>query len=144
MNVRAILLPALAILSACGIAQPPPPPLPGPQIVQPGGLAGSRWRVTAVNGRATPAAGDYVMRFEEVQLGARFGCNHMGGRYRVERGLLVVHDLAQTLIGCPEPSASFEATAGAVMREPMQMRWDGPDRLTLASRGGTIALARSP
>jgi len=67
-------------LEACA-APPPPPPIAE--------LGGTSWRVMVVNGRQTPANGDYSMRFEtNGQMGARFGCNAMGGRYRMVGGTL--------------------------------------------------------
>ena len=139
--MRSTLALALAALGLGACAAQPYPPIGGPPVEQPAALQGS-WSVMAVNGRATPRSDAYFMRFDNGRISAKFGCNGMGGTYRIDRGLLVVSDLAQTLIGCPEPSATFEQQGAAVLGLPMQMRWDGPSRLVLASGAGTIALAR--
>ena len=97
-----------------------------------GGLPGTRWRVVAVNGRPTPAQG-YSMLFESDRMAARFGCNSMGGLYRRDGDLLSVMDVSQTLIGCPEPAASFERDGALVLRQPLRMIWEGSDRLRLSS-----------
>src|SRR5688500_9062683 len=96
----------LAAIAALAAACAPVAPMPGAPSAE---LAGTSWKVVQVNGRATPAVGDYSMRFEADRVGARFGCNHMGGRYRVAAGVLTVSDLAQTLMGCPEPASTFES-----------------------------------
>jgi heat shock protein HslJ len=103
-------------------------------------LANTRWRVAQVNGRATPRVGDYVMSFEAENIGARFGCNHMGGNYRLSGRTLVVDNLSQTLIGCPEPSASFENQGGAILGRPMQVESAQGGRLVLSNQAGSISL----
>ena len=82
------------------------------------------------------------MTFKGGQLGARFGCNHMGGRYRLEGGLLIVGDVAQTLMGCPEPAASLEQEGGAVLSKPMRIAESTSGRVTLMNDAGSIALER--
>ena len=107
-----------------------------------GSLANTSWRVTAINGRPTPS-GDYHMNFESDRIGARFGCNSMGGRYRQNGTTLIVSDLAQTLIGCPEPSATFERQGSAVLREPAAVAWTSGNRVTLSNARGRIDLTRT-
>lgn len=108
-------------------------------------LAGTGWRVVAVNQQLTPPAGDYSMRFDRSGgVGVRLGCNHMGGRYRVSGGSLLFSDLATTLIGCPEPSATFEQQGGAIMALPMQMAFTSNERLMLSNERGSIALDPAP
>ena len=104
--------------------------------------------MTRVNGREVPSPGDYWVRFEDGgRLGAKFGCNSMGGRYSISGTTLRVSDLMQTLMGCPEPSATFESQGSAILREPMQMSRSASDRvpyeyLSLKNAGGEIILMR--
>lgn len=107
-------------------------------------LDGTHWRVALINGRATPATDAYRMQFDEGRIGGRFGCNHFGGPYRIEGRVLVAGDVASTLIGCPEPSASFEMQGFTVLRQPMRMDWPVPQRLVLSNPAGSIALERLP
>jgi len=132
----ALLLPLAAFaLQAC--AAPPPPPIAE--------LAGTSWRVVVVNGRQTPANGDYSMRFEtNGRMGARFGCNSMGGPYRMVGGTLTIGDLSQTLMGCPEPAASFETQGAAVLSRPMQVAFSSNERMYLSNEAGSIALDPAP
>ena len=115
----------------------------GGGAVAPASLAGTNWRVAAVNGRATPAQGDYSIRFEADRMGAKFGCNSMGGLYEQTANVVHVRDVSQTLIGCPEPSATFERQGSAILSRPMTMSWNGGDRLTLGNASGQIDLTRS-
>ena len=115
----------------------------GGGAVAPTSLVGSNWRVASVNGRPTPPVGNFSVNFEADRLGARFGCNTMGGLYRHQAMTLTVLDLSQTLMGCPEPSATFEREGAATLSKPMTMSWSGGDRLTLSNAAGRIELTRS-
>ncbi len=115
----------------------------GGGAVAPASLAGTNWRVASVNGRTTPAVGEYYMQFEQARVGARFGCNSMGGNYVQTGNALRVSDLSQTLMGCPEPAASFERDGSAILNQPATMSWSGGDRLTLSNAAGRIELTRS-
>ena len=132
-----LLAPVSALaLGACA-ATPAPPPLAD--------LAGTNWRVVTVNGRATPAQGDYAMRFDRSGgVGARFGCNSMGGKYRMTGGTLVVSDLASTLMGCPEPAMTFESQGSAVLQQPMQVAFSSNERMYLSNAAGSITLDPLP
>ncbi len=113
-------------------------PGPGAPLTE---LAGTSWRVVHVNGRPTPATGDYSMQFRPGgEVGAKFGCNSMGGRYRLAVDVLTVSDLAQTLMGCPEPANTFESQGAAVLGQPMRIAFSSNDRMYLNNAAGSIAL----
>ena len=106
-------------------------------------LVGTDWRVVAVNGQQTPQ-GDYSMRFGAGgAFGAKFGCNLMGGEYRLAGSTLVVSNLNQTLMGCPEPAATLESRGGAILGQPMQVSFSSSDRMALSNQAGSIALDRA-
>jgi heat shock protein HslJ len=105
---------------------------------------GTRWHVASVNGRSTPATGDYSMQFANGQMSGRFGCNHFGGPYSTSRDLLVARDVASTLMGCPEPAASFERDGFAILQLPMRMDWGAEGSLTLSNTAGSIGMERVP
>jgi heat shock protein HslJ len=122
---------ASLLLGACTSVEPAP-------IAQ---LEGTSWRVVMVNGRQTPAQGDYSVRFDGGgRFGARFGCNHMGGSYRLVGGALTVSNLTQTLMGCPEPAASFESLGSAILERPIQVAFTSNERMYLTNAAGSIAL----
>ena len=111
----------------------------------PGTLGGTSWRIAAVNGTPTPAAGDYSMRFApDGSFGARFGCNHVGGRYGLAGETLIFTNVAQTLMGCPEPAGTFESQGSAIIGQPMRMTFSGSQRLELSNQVGSIALVTAP
>ena len=105
-------------------------------------LEGTSWRVVAVNDRQTPAQGDFSMRFDaDGRIGARFGCNHMGGSYRLTGSALTVGDMASTLMGCPEPVQTFENQGGAILARPLRVETAAGGRIVLSNEVGSITLA---
>ncbi len=131
--VRVPVATALFTAALTSCAAPPPPPVAD--------LSGTSWHIVSVNGRATPSAGDYSMRFDSNGgLGARFGCNSMGGSYRLVGGTLTVSNVNQTLMGCPEPAASFESQGAAILQQPMQVSFTSNERMGLNNAAGSIAL----
>ena len=113
----------------------------GGAAVQPAALAGTNWRVAAVNGRPTPPSDRFFMNFEASRLDAGFGCNGMAGGYRLDGNSLVPAPIMGTKMACPD--MSFENQGGAVLGQPMTMTWAGGDRLTLSNSAGRIELVRS-
>ncbi|MBA3512082.1 META domain-containing protein [Sphingomonas sp.] len=133
------LVLAGAVLAMAGCA-----PVAGAIPPQNASVAGTRWQVVEIKGRATPASDLYRISFERGQLGARFGCNHMGGSYQQVGGTIHVGQVASTLMGCPEPAGTFEAEAGAILSQPMSATWISRDRLELSNRAGGMKLVRLP
>ena len=115
----------------------------GGGTIAPNTLAGTNWAVVAVNGRPTPVQGDYHVQFSDKVLSAKFGCNAMGGRYRLNGDHLSIAGLEQTAMGCPEPSATFEREASALFRSNIRVEKFGGERLRLVSEAGTIDLKRA-
>ena len=107
-------------------------------------LASTNWRVAAINGRATPAVGQYFLRFEgEERVAARFGCNSVGGRYLQRGGTVSMRNLAVTRMACPEPAMSLEGQALGILSQPVIASWTAGDRLTLSNASGRIDLVRA-
>jgi heat shock protein HslJ len=104
---------------------------------------GTRWQVTAINGRSTPRTG-YFVSFSATRISARFGCNAIGGDYRIAGNLLIANDLASTLMGCPEPAATLEQAGMRVLDYPAKIVWHGDGRIALRGDGGAIELERAP
>jgi heat shock protein HslJ len=106
-------------------------------------LAGTSWIVVAVNGRPTPAGGNYYVRFSDKDVSAKFGCNSMGGQYRINGDHLSIGNLVQTEMACPEPAMSLERDGGVALRGNVRVEKTGGDRLRLVSEAGTIELKRA-
>jgi len=128
------MLSAAALAAAgCAAVQPGVPPIDG-----------TIWHVAQINGRATPLSDQYRISFERGQLGARFGCNHMGGPYRQVGQVIHAGQIASTLMGCPEPAGTSEQQAGAILARPMTMSGDERGRrLMLINDAGSIGLVRA-
>ena len=105
---------------------------------------GTRWHITMIDGRLTPALGDYRMEFRDGGIGGRFGCNHFGGRFAVKGETLIASEIRSTLMACSDPAASFESAGFAVLNQPMRMNWSSDQRLSLSNSAGSIILERIP
>ena len=136
MKALAVAVAALAIAGCAPVAGGIPP--------KSASVVGTRWQVVEIKGRATPASDLYRISFERGQLGARFGCNHMGGPYRQVGNVIHTGQVASTLMGCPEPAGTFEAQAGAILAQPMSISWTSRDTLELTNRAGGMKLVRLP
>ena len=99
--------------------------------------------MSAINGTATPRDG-YFVSFSASKLSARFGCNSIGGEYRIARDVLIANDVASTLMGCPEPAATLEQAGLRVFEYPANIVWHGEQRMVLRGGGGAIELERTP
>lgn len=104
----------------------------------------TQWRVTAIDGRATPPNGEYRIEFRSGQISGRFGCNGWGGHYAVSGDTLTADQIISTMMACPEPAAGFESQGLAIVREPMRLSWSAGKTLTLSNRAGSIGLERWP
>ena len=107
-------------------------------------LEGTEWQVMAIDGQPTPRTETYRMQFKDGQEGGRFGCNHFGGQFSARGSTLTVTNTTSTLMGCPEPAATFEREGLSVLQQPMAMQWASDRRLTLSNSAGSIALERVP
>lgn len=115
----------------------------GGEAVAPATLAGTNWRVTAINGQPTPA-GQFFLNFAAGErAGARFGCNHIGARYLQRGGTVSMRNVSVTRMACGEPAMSFERQGLGIIAQPLFASWSGGDRLTLSNVNGRIDLARS-
>ena len=115
----------------------------GGGTIAPNTLAGTSWTVVSVNGRPVTGGGDYYVQFSDGRLSAKFGCNSMGGAYAVNGDHLSVANLEQTLMGCPEPAATFEREGSAMLRSNVRVEKISGERMRLVSEAGTIELKRA-
>ena len=99
---------------------------------------GTRWHVTAIDGRATPATGDYHVQFARDEISGRFDCNGWGGRYAIVGDIITAGEIRSTMMACPD--MSFESSGLAVLDRPMQIRWSSGRQLTLTNGAGSIEL----
>lgn len=104
-------------------------------------LAGTSWTVIAVNGRPTPGLDNYYVRFSDKQVSAKFGCNSIGGDYRINGDHLSVGNLIGTQMACGEPAMSLEREGATALRGNIRVEKTATG-LRLVSEAGTIDLKR--
>ncbi|QNM83030.1 META domain-containing protein [Sphingomonas sabuli] len=106
-----------------------------------GALEGRAWRVVEINGRPTPAAGDYSLSFRsDGRLGAKFGCNSIGGSFVRTGAVVTAGEMMATRMACADPAGSFEADGLKVLDQPMTLSWNGSSAV-LSNAIGRIVLA---
>ena len=103
-------------------------------------LEGTSWRVTAIDGEATPAAGDYRIEFRNGRINGRFGCNGWGGDYTMRGDALIVGRVISTMMACSDPAARFESEGLAILRQPVEWSWRDVHRMTLSNGAGSMEL----
>jgi heat shock protein HslJ len=113
----------------------------GGEAAVPAALAGTNWRVAAINGRVTPAAGQFFVNFDAARLNAKFGCNGLGANYTQAGDTITAGAVMATRMACPD--MSFETQGSAILERPMRTVWSGGDHLTLSNERGSIDLMRS-
>ncbi len=115
----------------------------GGGTIAPATLAGTNWRVTALNGRAMPVGASYSMAFAGDTLTARFGCNTLSGRYQANGDHVSVGDLTQTEMACARPEMALEEQGGRILSSNMRVERIGGDTMRLVSEAGSIDLRRA-
>lgn len=115
----------------------------GGGTIAPDGLAGTSWIVTAINGRATPGGQTYFLNFAATDLSAKFGCNSIGGGFRLNGDHLSTTDLVQTEMACPGPAMTFERLGSAVLSSNMRVERISGEAVRLVSEAGSIDLRRA-
>lgn len=115
----------------------------GGGTIAPNTLAGTSWSVVSINGRPVPGGNDYFVQFSDSRLSAKFGCNGIGGAYSINGDHLSAANLEQTLMGCPEPAATFESQGSAILRSNVRVEKISGERMRLVSEAGTIELRRA-
>ena len=115
----------------------------GGGTVAPDGLAGTSWIVIAINGRATPRGQNYFLNFAASEIAAKFGCNSIGGGYRVNGDHLSTISLSQTEMACPDPAMTFERLGSVVLSSNMRIERISGETMRLVSEAGSIDLRRA-
>lgn len=101
-------------------------------------LAGSEWRITAIDG--APPVGEASLAFRPERLVASAGCNRLGGTWRQEAGKLVVGPLMATRMFCEGKMDQERALNDLLGGEPAVTL--GGDRLTLRTTAHMAELVR--
>ncbi len=102
---------------------------------------GTRWRLTAIDGRAT-ASPDWDFQFGGGRVSGRIGCNLWTGRYSLDGSTMIIDEIVSTTAACPPLPADFGRPALMVLQAPLRLSWRSGTRLTLSNNAGSLALER--
>lgn len=120
-------------------AQPGYPTPGAPHGMPVANLTGTNWRILSINGIRTPASNFYV-NFMPGHMGAKFGCNSLGGNYTQAGSILSVGAIMATRMACPD--MAFENQGSIILSQPLTISGLG-ERITLSNDRGTIELVRA-
>jgi heat shock protein HslJ len=80
-----------------------------PGLPDGGGLAGTAYRLVALNGAAPLAGTNLTLTFGDLWLSGEYGCNSGGGPYMVVKpGVLSIGGMMSTNMGCNAPEGILE------------------------------------
>ena len=127
---------AFSLLAVAGCA-----PLPA-QMPPPATVIEGNWQILEVKRHVMPATPDFRLRFVSGRFSGRFGCNFMGGPYRLAGNLLHIGRVDSTRMACTEPGMTIERDAGLILAQPLIVSWTSPDHLELSNRAGGMKLSR--
>lgn len=103
-------------------------------------LLGRAFEATSVTGQTLVDDSTFSLAFEQDGIVANAGCNTMRGSYEIDGDVLVVEDLAQTMMGCePALQAQDDWVAALLTGRPTITFTGGTlGTLTLAGDGVTV------
>ena len=136
-TLLALVLFAVASLAACSDAELT-------REARPTTLAGTAWRVVAINGRPPVRGSEPTAVFAAADVNGSAGCNSYGGQYQYDAstGAIAFRDVAQTLALCVEPARNdIEALFTRALNQAASASIDAEGRLVLSGPGGEIVLA---
>jgi heat shock protein HslJ len=105
-------------------------------------LAGTAWRVVAINGRPPVVGSEPTAVFGPAAVKGSAGCNSYGGSYTYDpaSGRIAFQDLSMTAMGCIEPGrGEVEAMFTTAINTAASASIDPQGRLVLSGPGGEIA-----
>ncbi len=100
-------------------------------------LAGTGWRVTAIDGRTVRLPRAATLRFTADRMEGFSGCNRFSGDYALERDRLAPGPLRSTRMACIGAGGAVETRLMAILGAPATLRWQGKETLVLRGTGGT-------
>jgi heat shock protein HslJ len=128
-------------------ALPEPEPIGDPAAQAPpvrgAGLAGSLWRVVAINGE-TPAAGSEPSLDFSVdgRVSGNGSCNRFAGEAAISTNEIAFSRAVSTRMACDPDRLTQEATLLRIIEGVVQWRLEDGDVLTLRGPGGTLSARR--
>ncbi len=133
-------LALVVLVAACGS---PGAPSGGSGVPHPATLAGTAWRVVAVDGRAPIAGAEPTVVFAAERVSGSGGCNQYGGGYRYDgaTGRLAFDQLSMTAMACLEEARNaFETAFFQALGQSTQAASDAQGELIISGPAGRIVL----
>ena len=116
----------------------------GGAILPPATLAGTSWRIVAIDDADVSREDRYQIQFEADRMSGRAGCNSFNGSYRVSSDGFQAGPLAMTRMACPGPRMEHERTVSRILAGRVRLYYpDGDTLLMRGVGGGEIRLRRS-
>lgn len=115
----------------------------GGAVTPPVALAGTRWRITDVNGDDVSGESNYMLRFDADGLSGRAGCNSLSAAYGVAGDRLQVAPITSTRMACPGPRMRHEQFVTGLLRSTPRIAFQGDRVMVLSGGGGFIRLQRA-
>lgn len=113
---------------------PTPTPLP-----ESGGLAGTSWAVSSLNGTQPPLAGSQLtLSFLNGEAQGTAGCNTFLGPYRVAGTTIAIGPLSKTLIACDDGLAQQEDAYLQALQQAATWQRDGATLVLFNAAGSEV------
>ncbi len=109
----------------------------------PATLAGTRWAIIEIDGRAVDGEA-YWLEIGEDRISGQAGCNRFSGPYREAIRTLTAGQIQSTRMACPEPRMGHDRRLLALLGGPVRFAYPDGSTLVLTGNGVTVRLRRLP
>ena len=148
-SVPAALLALLLLLAVTACGDDPDDSVSGDDgdaaaaaSVTPEDLDGRSFSTSNVDGYTLVEDTTVSLSFEDGLVGATAGCNNMSGGYEITDGALVVAQMAQTMMACPDDLAAQDQWLVEFLQSSPEIALDG-ETLTLTGADASMGLAEA-
>ncbi len=107
-----------------------------------GELAGTSWRLTAINGQAALPDAAVTLQFDAARASGSGGCNQYSGAYSRSGTSLSIEQVTSTLMACAQPILDQESAYFNALNAVTSYQLSG-DQLELFTGGAQPALVFS-
>ncbi len=143
-----LLVTAILALGLTGCTlEPSAIPSSAPSGSPPAGLAGTTWRLVAIQDLRPPLGPDVTLAFARSDISGNGGCNAFNGSYTFDpaTGSLRIGDLGSTKRACVEPGrGDLENAYFAALRGAVAASLDSEGRLVVAGPGARLVFEPAP
>ena len=106
-------------------------------------LAGTNWKIVAIDGRPAIEKPEAVMRFTDTGVSGSTGCNRFSGTFTATGDAIAFGPLALTRMACVDPAMAQEQAVVAILGARVAVDYDDAGRMILTGANGrTLTLIR--